>query len=44
MSPRVQELLGYSIWPSFMGMVTAYHPKRVFDDDFVPPGVAEPRS
>ena len=44
MSPRVQELLGYSIWPSFMGMVTAYHPKRVFDDDFVPPVAAEPRS
>lgn len=44
MSPRVQELLGYSIWPPFMGMVTAYHPKRMFDDDFVPPVAAEPRS
>jgi ectoine hydroxylase-related dioxygenase (phytanoyl-CoA dioxygenase family) len=44
MSPRVQELIGYSIWPPFMGMVTAYHPKRVFDDDFVPPVAGEPRS
>ena len=44
MSPRVQELLGYSIWPPFMGMVTAYHPKRMLDDDFVPPAASEPRS
>jgi ectoine hydroxylase-related dioxygenase (phytanoyl-CoA dioxygenase family) len=44
MPQRVRELLGYSIWPSFMGMVTAYHPERVFDDDFVPPVAAEPRS
>lgn len=43
MSPRVQELLGYSIWPPFMGMVTAYHPKRMLDDDFVPPVADEPR-
>jgi hypothetical protein len=44
MSPRVRELLGYSIWPPFMGMVTAHHPERMFDDDFVPPVAAEPRS
>jgi ectoine hydroxylase-related dioxygenase (phytanoyl-CoA dioxygenase family) len=44
MPPRVRELVGYSIWPPFMGMVTAYHPERVFDDDFVPPVAAEPRS
>jgi ectoine hydroxylase-related dioxygenase (phytanoyl-CoA dioxygenase family) len=44
MPQRVRELLGYSIWPSFMGMVTAYHPERVFDDDFVPPVAAEPRT
>lgn len=44
MSPRLKELLGYSIWPPFMGMVTAYHPERVFDDDFVPPVADEPRS
>lgn len=44
MSPRVRELLGYSIWPPFMGMVTAYHPQRVLDDDFVPPVAVEPRT
>ncbi len=44
MSPRLRELLGYSIWPAFMGMVTAHHPARVFDDDFVPPVAAEPRN
>jgi len=44
MSPRVQELLGYSIWPPFMGMVTAHHPARMLDDDFVPPVAAEPRT
>ena len=44
MSPRLQELLGYSIWPPFMGMVTAHHPQRVFDDDFEIPVAREPRS
>jgi ectoine hydroxylase-related dioxygenase (phytanoyl-CoA dioxygenase family) len=44
MPQRVRELIGYNIWPPFMGMVTAYHPERVFDDDFVPPVAAEPRS
>ena len=44
MPPRVQELLGYSIWPAFMGMVTAHHPARVFDDDFAIPVAVEPRS
>jgi ectoine hydroxylase-related dioxygenase (phytanoyl-CoA dioxygenase family) len=44
MPPRVRELIGYSIWPPFMGMVTAYHPQRIFDDDFVPPVAVEPRS
>jgi ectoine hydroxylase-related dioxygenase (phytanoyl-CoA dioxygenase family) len=43
MSPRLQELLGYSIWPPFMGMVTAHHPQRVFDDDFDIPVAGEPR-
>jgi ectoine hydroxylase-related dioxygenase (phytanoyl-CoA dioxygenase family) len=42
MSPRLQELIGYSIWPPFMGMVTAYDPKRVLDDDFVLPVASEP--
>jgi len=44
MSPRLRELLGYSIWPPFMGMVTAHHPQRVFDDDFANPVATEPRS
>jgi hypothetical protein len=44
MPQRVRELIGYNIWPPFMGMVTAYHPQRVFDDDFVLPVAAEPRS
>lgn len=29
MSPRLQALLGYSIWPPFMGHVTAAHPLRI---------------
>jgi ectoine hydroxylase-related dioxygenase (phytanoyl-CoA dioxygenase family) len=37
MSPRVQALLGYSIHPPFMGQVTAYHPRRALEPDFVPP-------
>ncbi|HWD26772.1 MAG TPA: phytanoyl-CoA dioxygenase family protein [Rhizomicrobium sp.] len=44
MPPRLQALLGYSIWPPFMGMVTAHHPARTLDDDFVTPVAAEPRS
>jgi len=44
MPPRVRELIGYSIWPPFMGMVTAHHPERVFDDDFAIPVASEPRS
>lgn len=37
MSPRVQSLLGYSIHPPFMGQVTASHPLKVLQPDFVPP-------
>jgi ectoine hydroxylase-related dioxygenase (phytanoyl-CoA dioxygenase family) len=44
MPSRVQQLIGYSIWPPFMGMVTAYHPARTLDDSFVVPVAAEPRS
>jgi len=43
MPQRVQQLLGYSIWPPFMGMVTAYHPARTLDDDFTIPVAVEPR-
>lgn len=41
MSPRVQKLLGYDIWPSFMGMVTASHPSKALAPDWVPPVVAQ---
>jgi ectoine hydroxylase-related dioxygenase (phytanoyl-CoA dioxygenase family) len=35
MSPRLQEMLGYSIWPPFMGQVTASHPKKTLQPDYV---------
>lgn len=31
--PRAQELLGYSIYPPFMGYVDGRHPRRLFEDD-----------
>jgi len=37
MSPRLQSLLGYSVHPPFMGQVTARHPRKVLDPDFVNP-------
>jgi ectoine hydroxylase-related dioxygenase (phytanoyl-CoA dioxygenase family) len=41
MSPRAQALLGYELWPSFMGMVTASHPAKSLDPDWTPPIVAQ---
>jgi ectoine hydroxylase-related dioxygenase (phytanoyl-CoA dioxygenase family) len=41
MSPRAQALLGYELWPSFMGMVTGSHPAKSLDPDWVPPLVAQ---
>ncbi len=41
MSPRAQALLGYELWPSFMGMVTGSHPKKALALDFVPPIVTQ---
>jgi len=41
MSPRLQQLLGYEIWPPFMGMVTASHPSKALDPDWIPPVVAQ---
>ncbi|MGH8454780.1 MAG: phytanoyl-CoA dioxygenase family protein [Nevskiales bacterium] len=35
MSPRLQQLLGYSIWPPFMGHVTASHPAKTLREDYV---------
>jgi len=37
MSPVIQSLLGYSIHPPFMGQVSAYHPLKALQQDFVPP-------
>jgi hypothetical protein len=37
MSARMQSLLGYSIHPPFMGQVTASHPLKALEPDFVPP-------
>ena len=41
MSPRLQALLGYEIWPSFMGMVTASHPSKALASDWIPPVVSQ---
>ncbi|MDP2215140.1 phytanoyl-CoA dioxygenase family protein [Phenylobacterium sp.] len=42
MSPRLQALLGYEIWPPFMGHVTASHPRKVLEDGWVPPVLRPP--
>ncbi len=44
MSPRARALLGYELWPSFMGMVTGSHPAKSLDPDWVAPIVAQARS
>jgi ectoine hydroxylase-related dioxygenase (phytanoyl-CoA dioxygenase family) len=41
MSPRVQTLLGYSIWPPFMGHVTASHPLKTLEAGYEPPAARE---
>ena len=33
MSPRVQQLLGYSIHPPFMGHANGVHPRRALEDE-----------
>ena len=43
MSPRMQKLLGYEIWPSFMGMVTGSHPAKALEPGWIPPVVAQRR-
>ncbi len=35
MSPRLQTLLGYGIWPPFMGHVTASHPLKTLEPGYV---------
>jgi ectoine hydroxylase-related dioxygenase (phytanoyl-CoA dioxygenase family) len=32
MPPRVQELLGYSVHPPFMGHANGLHPRRVLEE------------
>jgi len=41
MSPRVQQLLGYSIWPPFMGQVTARHPTKALDPEWRAPVLSQ---
>ena len=43
MSPVVKSLLGYNIWPPFMGQVTASHPLKALEPGWVPPVVAQKR-
>jgi ectoine hydroxylase-related dioxygenase (phytanoyl-CoA dioxygenase family) len=35
MSPRLRQLLGYSIHPPFMGQIAARHPEKALADDYV---------
>ncbi|MFT4521031.1 MAG: ectoine hydroxylase-related dioxygenase (phytanoyl-CoA dioxygenase family), partial [Halioglobus sp.] len=37
MSPKIQSLLGYSIHSPFMGQITASHPLKALQPDWVPP-------
>lgn len=41
MSPRLQALLGYDIWPPFMGMVSSVHPRKSLEPGWIPPVVAQ---
>ncbi|WP_374573332.1 phytanoyl-CoA dioxygenase family protein [Phenylobacterium sp.] len=41
MSPRLKQLLGYDIWPPFMGQVTGSHPLKALEPDFTPPVEAQ---
>ncbi len=36
MAPELQSLLGYSITPPFLGMVTASHPAKTLDPNWTP--------
>ena len=42
-SPRLQSLLGYSIWPPFMGQVTASHPLKSLREGWIAPVLVDPR-
>jgi ectoine hydroxylase-related dioxygenase (phytanoyl-CoA dioxygenase family) len=41
MSPAARVLLGYEIAPPFLGMVTASHPSKSLEPEWVPPIVAQ---
>jgi ectoine hydroxylase-related dioxygenase (phytanoyl-CoA dioxygenase family) len=41
MSPRLRQLLGYSIHPPFMGQLAGRHPERALADDYVNSLVAD---
>jgi ectoine hydroxylase-related dioxygenase (phytanoyl-CoA dioxygenase family) len=36
LSPQLQALVGYSIYPPFMGMVNGMHPLRTLDTQTAP--------
>jgi ectoine hydroxylase-related dioxygenase (phytanoyl-CoA dioxygenase family) len=42
MSPALQSLLGYSITPPFLGMVTASHPAKCLEEGWTPPVERQP--
>jgi len=44
MPERLQEILGYSIHPPFMGQLTASHPRKALAPDYVSPIVAQARA
>jgi hypothetical protein len=44
MPERLQELLGYSIHPPFMGQLTASHPRKALAPGFELPVVAQARA
>lgn len=41
MSPRLQGLLGYDIWPPFMGHVTASHPLKALEPGWTAPVLSD---
>ena len=44
MPPRLQELLGYSIHPPFMGQLSASHPRKALAPGYELPVVAQARA
>ncbi len=44
MPPRLREMLGYSIYPPFMGQLTASHPAKLLEPAFENRVVAQARA